>query len=502
VNDKAALKSYGIHWFRRDLRIASNPALIKNFKENEGRVVGLFCFDSQFLSRPDFSHNRFAFFLATLKQLKSELRSIGSDLLVVDCLPSKYFEKLFAEVQAARMKAPGLISFCRDYEPFARERDQAVKTQFQKYNWNYQESRDHLVIEPEELLKEDGSAYKVYTPFSRKWLELFRTEAIQKRVASVQTGLNYLRGTTAEAPTFQLSWNSPGFKSVSKELLIDRLDQFEEKNRPFVSIEVPRAGSREALKQLEKFSNSISQYGERRDVPSEEGTSRMSIFLKNGTLNSAQVISHLKLQDVAKLKADSGELKYLKEIIWREFYYHILFHFPRVEKEAFISKYVNLKWENNLQYFEAWCKGLTGFPIVDAGMRQLNQTGWMHNRVRMIVASFLTKDLLIDWRWGEKYFMEKLLDGDLAPNNGGWQWAASTGCDPQPYFRIFNPWLQGERFDPKALYIKRYLPELQEVPAKSIHDPKVAHSEGLTRAYPKPIVVHSEQKEKVLALFK
>lgn len=186
---------------------------------------------------------------------------------------------------------------------------------------------------------------------------------------------------------------------------------------------------------------------------------------------------------------------FFSELIWREFYYHILYYRPDVEFQSFLSKYRNLDWENNEKYFEAWKEGRTGFPIVDGGMRQLNRTGWMHNRMRMIVASFLTKDLLIDWRWG-KYFMENLLDGDMAANNGGWQWAASTGCDPQPYFRVFNPWLQSQRFDPKGFYIKNHVEELKKADPKDIHKP-VKHI-----GYPKPIVDHKVQREKVLSLYK
>lgn len=200
-----------------------------------------------------------------------------------------------------------------------------------------------------------------------------------------------------------------------------------------------------------------------------------------------------------KAKPASSAEKFLKEIAWREFYYSILYHFPRVETETFIEKFNDIPWENNEVFFKKWCEGQTGFPIIDAGMRELNTTGWMHNRVRMIVASFLTKDLLIDWKWGEKYFMEKLLDGDLAPNNGGWQWAASTGCDPQPYFRIFNPWLQSERFDPDGSYIRKFVPELKLIATKALHDPTAHRSQF---GYPSPVVIHAEQKDKALSLYK
>jgi deoxyribodipyrimidine photo-lyase len=230
-----------------------------------------------------------------------------------------------------------------------------------------------------------------------------------------------------------------------------------------------------------------------------EGTSKMSLYLKNGTITVPQIIAAYELEFL-KFKGDDGATKYLKELVWREFYYHVIWHWPNAEREAFIQKYRNLQWENDDKLFEAWKAGKTGYPIVDAAMRELLTTGWMHNRARMIVASFLTKDLLVDWRWGEKWFMNQLLDGDLAPNNGGWQWAASTGCDPQPYFRIFNPMLQSERFDAEGTYIRRYIPELKDVPTKEIHNPSSATRKRT--GYPEPIVIHAEQKVRASMLFK
>jgi deoxyribodipyrimidine photo-lyase len=262
-----------------------------------------------------------------------------------------------------------------------------------------------------------------------------------------------------------------------------------------VTVPIPPVGGLAALEKLRSFQPKITQYGKQRDIPSVAGTSLLSPFFKNGSLTGAQVIAELDLDRPGKLS--DGEEKYLKEIVWREFYYHILWHFPKVETTAFLEKFKDLKWENNEKYFEAWKEGKTGYPIVDAGMRQLKKTGWMHNRVRMIVASFLTKDLLIDWKWGEKYFMETLLDGDLAPNNGGWQWAASTGCDPQPYFRIFNPYLQSKKFDPEGKYIKEYIPELKNLSSKEIHEPAL----NRPKEYPLSIVNHAEQREKALKLY-
>lgn len=279
----------------------------------------------------------------------------------------------------------------------------------------------------------------------------------------------------------------------------DALEPFLRENAKRVTIEIPKAGSAAAFKRLEQFKASLDAYGERRDFPWTDGTSKLAMFFKNGSLTPAQVIAYLGLEGVP-LKSDKGATKFLKEIVWREFYYSILWHRPQVETSAFLEQYRDLAWENRKDWFEAWKEGRTGYPIVDAGMRQLKQTGWMHNRVRMIVASFLTKDLLIDWRWGEKHFMKELLDGDLAPNNGGWQWAASTGCDPQPYFRIFNPELQSKRFDAEGTYIRTYVPELAGLDSDEIHAPE--QIPGGVKGYPAPIVDHQAQKPKALALFK
>lgn len=477
---------YGIHWFRRDLRIAGNPALADNWKKHEGRVVGFFCFDPVFLARPDFSGDRFRFFLDTLLALRDELRCVGSDLLVVDRGPDIAFRDLFATL----VQKPACVSFNRDYEPFARARDARVTQVLAGLGTEVLTRADHLLIEPNEIEKPD-KPYQVYSPFSRKWLEVFSTSAVQGRVAAQGSGLEYLAARAAgKTPKlFGLDWAALGGGRAPLE---DRLDATSGEVK--ARVPMPKGGSLVAWKALREFRSRLSNYGAARDIPSLNGTSQFSIYFKNGSLTVAQVIAGLGLKAYAK-GAAGGPAKFLSELIWREFYYYILFHFPQVEHTAFLEKYADLNWENREDHFRAWCEGRTGYPLVDAGMRQLNTTGWMHNRVRMVVASFLTKDLLIDWKWGEKYFMERLLDGDLAPNNGGWQWAASTGCDPQPYFRIFNPYLQSKKFDPEGTYIRKYVPELAHLNGKQIHEP-----EGVG-AYPTPIVDHSIQRDKALALY-
>ncbi|MGB0453745.1 MAG: cryptochrome/photolyase family protein [Bacteriovoracaceae bacterium] len=488
---------YGIHWFRRDLRICANPALQKNWQKNEGKVIGLFCFDEKFLSRDDFSANRFQFFLNTLGELRRELRLLGSDLLLLPKSPDSAFESLFKDLKNHDKPFPNTISWNRDYEPFARERDKRIDALLKGHQIETLTSRDHLIIEPHELTKKDSSeTYKVYTPFSRRWMELFQINKLsQNRIPPKQSLLRYIENIQSPKPK---QFFSLKFQDIFSQNLcdLDAFENYEEKNKKHVTIEIPPAGHSAAINRVLQFKKNVDAYENMRDTPSIDGTSQIAHFLKNGSLSTCEVLSLLELhKDFHGLP--SSRHKYLKEIIWREFYYHILYHHPRVEKEAFNIKYKDVPWDNNPDFFQKWKDGCTGFPIIDAGMRQLKETGWMHNRVRMIVASFLVKDLNIDWRLGEEYFMRQLLDGDLAPNNGGWQWAASTGCDAQPYFRIFNPWSQSKKFDPDGIYIKRFIPELKDLPAKQLHAPILDH-----KNYPAPIVDHSERRIRTLEIFK
>jgi deoxyribodipyrimidine photo-lyase len=490
-------ESFGIHWFRRDLRVAGNPALKWNWKQNQGRTLGVFFFDSKFLARPDFSHHRFGFFLNTLKALQTELRELGGDLLVLDSGPEQGFDYLLSLLKT---RPPTHVTFNRDYEPFARERDSKIYRKLDQLGISVHTERDHLLIEPQELKKDDSKPqgfYQVYTPFSKKWFSLLSQDEFQNRITTQKESLSYLNkrknGNKIE-PIFKLTWSD----LIKKEERIDQLDSYIQKTSTQVTIPLPEAGSLAAYQALTLFKSKVDHYLEKRDYPNDPGTSHLSIYLKNGSITPAMVLYSLDLKN-EKWGDKTGRNQFLKEIVWREFYYHILYHQPNVEHEAFLSQFRNLKWENREDWFEAWKQGKTGYPIVDAGMRQLNTTGWMHNRVRMIVASFLCKDLLISWQWGENYFMKQLLDGDLAPNNGGWQWAASTGCDPQPYFRIFNPTLQSEKFDPKGEYIKKFLPELKNISPDWLHAPWT-RPEG--NPYISPIVDHQQQKVKALDLYK
>lgn len=483
-------KSYGIHWFRRDLRVLGNKALRENFIKNEGRVLCIFTFDKKFLSRDDFSANRFQFFLKSLEALKKDLKEMGGDLITLDVGPQRAYKDFFKELKEKGSEKPSLITWNRDYEPFARDRDQGMKAFFKKEGVEVKDFRDHLIIEPHELFRDKPeNGYQVFTPFSKKWLNIIREPEFSKRISGEKSPIAYLKEDKKKV------FNIESLKTVLKAFPNDVLAEYSKENAKSVTVPIPAAGFGAAVTKALAFKKKIEDYGLGRDFPIDEKTSGLSVFFKNGTITTSQIIKILGLKPYTEKQ--TSEDVFLSELIWREFYYHVLFRNPRVENEEFNQKYIGLKWANDKALFEKWKDGLTGYPIVDAGMRQLKETGLMHNRVRMVVASFLTKHLLTDWRWGEKHFMETLLDGDLAPNNGGWQWAASTGCDAQPYFRIFNPFLQSKKFDKEGEYIKKYVPELRDVEAKKLHAPVLGHA-----VYPEPIVDHKECRERALSLYK
>lgn len=478
----STFQPFGIHWFRRDLRCIGNPALESNLKQHHGRVLGIFFIDPSILARPDFSADRFQFFLLTLADLAKEMAKAGGELWVTEGSPEESWPFVIETIKKAKRVNPSLITWNRDYEPFALVRDEKIEKRLQReFGLQTLTKRDHLLIEPNEL-----PTHKVYSAFARKWYERMSQADITTRTAAHRIAMDEFK-EKGISKKFELQW-----KSVLGKEPVNVLDEWIKKNSKKVQVPMPEAGFAAALKRLGTFESQVDAYGERRDFPWIDGTSKISHFLKTGTLTAAQVIATLGLQtfDPKKVKERTGKQVYLSELVWREFSYSILVHFPQVEKEAFLEKYKDLKWQNREDFFEAWKEGRTGYPIVDAAMRQLNQTGWMHNRLRMIVASFLTKDLLVDWRWGERYFMNRLLDGDLGPNNFGWQWSASTGCDPQPYFRIFNPIEQGKKFDPEGRFIRKYLPERAKMTAsKEVLAPFA------------PIVEHSKQRDLALKLY-
>ncbi|MDX6766299.1 MAG: deoxyribodipyrimidine photo-lyase [Candidatus Methylacidiphilales bacterium] len=436
-------------WFRRDLRLEDNTALHRALSEAE-QIVPVFVFDPKILSSPDVGGRRVAYLLACLDSLDKNLRHIGGRLILREGDPVTALRELAREAGAEA------VFWNKDYEPFSLKRDAAVEAMCGSSGLAFRAFDDQCVHAPGTVLKQDGTPYTVFTPFSRAWKEKPEPSPWPRpKSIRVPGGL-----AGAALPTL--------------ESLGHRVD-----------IELPPAGERAAHESMKAFlAEAVGTYKSQRDIPSVEGTSRLSPHLRFGTLSPRTVLAGARAALSRGVGPEAEIGVFVNELIWREFYKHILHHFPHVESGCFRKGYDALAWENDKSLFAAWCEGRTGYPIVDAGMRQLNQTGWMHNRLRMITASFLTKDLLIDWKWGERYFMKQLLDGDLAANNGGWQWAAGTGTDAQPYFRIFNPSSQTAKFDPEEKFIRRYVPEVD------------------TPSYPRPVVVHSEQRDKALALYK
>ncbi len=462
-------------WLRRDLRLHDHYALSESLKNSEETYVA-FIFDSRILDK---LHNkndaRVTFIMDSLKEIEKTLAKHGSSLIV------RYGDPL--EEIPSIIKEHGIeaLFFNRDYEPYAKERDQKIeKTLLNKgiHLFNY---KDHVFYEKNEILNGQQEIYKVFTPYKNKWLEVFR--AHESFVPDYQCDLKKLAKIKNPKSVLTHDWYYDICFVETPSLL--------------------PGGSTKALLRLEDFKERIEEYKTARDVPAIEGTSLLSAYIRMGNLSIRDMIK------VSLEKKTLGHQTWLSEIIWRDFYQMILDHYPHVDKNCFRPEYDQIKWPGKKSDFTKWCDGETGYPLVDAAMRCLNTTGMMHNRLRMVVASFLTKTLLIDWRWGEQYFAEKLLDYDMAANNGGWQWSASTGVDAQPYFRIFNPYNQSEKFDPKGEFIKQWCPELALFSAKTIHHPhdtemdmQMAAQCFIGKDYPHPIVGYKEQRERALSMYK
>lgn len=396
-----------VFWFRRDLRLEDNHGLFEALAGNYP-VLPIFIFDKNILQPlSDKKDKRVNFIYDVLQKIDEDLRKVHSSLLIIHDEPLKAFEKLCSLFTIKHVYTN------HDYEPYAKRRDKEISQYVRSKNIGFQSFKDQVIFEKDEVVKNDGAPYTVFTPYSIRWREKYKTQK----------------------PIFYTSEKSAGNFLTSKPFHFPSLED--------IGFEKTGHGVRPL--QIDK--EIISSYDKTRDFPALNGTTRLSVHLRFGTVS------------VRRLAAIANELNdhWLNELIWREFFMMILFHFPRVVTDNFKKSYDNIPWRNNEKEFMAWCNGKTGYPIIDAGMNELNETGFMHNRVRMIVASFLTKHLLIDWRWGEAYFAEKLLDYELSSNNGNWQWAAGCGCDAAPYFRIFNPSEQTKKFDPKLLYIKKWI---------------------------------------------
>lgn len=429
--------NYAAFWFRRDLRLKDNHGLSKALKSGLP-VIPVFIFDETILSKlSNKSDARVSFIYEQIKCLKQELQALGSDLLVFYGTPDHIWNMLF-EAYPIRQ-----LFNNRDYESYALQRDTRINELAQSKNVQCFSFKDQVLFEKDECLKEDGSPYTVFTAYKNKIFKQIELVGHNKLFAPYD--YNDLSGFWTSAPNPMLSLGEIGFTPTT--------------------IKFPEQQTKQSI---------IKNYAEKRDFPFENATSQLGIHFRFGTIS---------IRQKAKAAFTLSPV-YFSELLWRDFYSMILQAFPYVEFSCFKPAYNLIAWENNENYFKAWCEGKTGYPMVDAGMRQLNETGFMHNRLRMITASFLVKHLLIDWRWGEAYFAEKLLDFDLASNNGGWQWAAGCGTDAAPYFRIFNPELQQQRFDPEFKYIKKWIPEFT------------------IKKYMPPIVNHQEARSKCLEVFK
>lgn len=427
-------KPVTIFWFRRDLRLEDNVGLHHALTSGHP-VLPLFIFDSNILNElDDRTDARVTFIHKALSELQTVLVDFGSSLFVECGRPAEVFRRLLADYEVAGVVAN------HDYEPYALGRDSEVAELLRDNNIGFSTFKDQVVFENREVAKDDGQPYTVFTPYRNKWFRKISSVGLREYRCS-----GFLNRFVACDPRRIPDLESIGFKPSP--------------------IPIPNPDVPEEL---------ILNYHKTRDLPGLDGTTRLGVHLRFGTVSVRSLVR----------RALSLSEAWLNELIWREFFMMILYNFPHVVQGPFKPKFRNVPWRNDEEEFLRWCEGRTGFPIVDAGMRELNTTGFMHNRVRMITAGFLVKDLLIDWRWGEAYFAAKLLDFELASNNGNWQWAAGTGCDAAPYFRVFNPFLQADKFDPKASYIRKWVPEFQEP------------------GYPEPMVDHANARKRALKAYK
>jgi deoxyribodipyrimidine photo-lyase len=456
-----------VHWFRRDLRLHDNTALAHAAAEGE-RLVPVFVLDDAILARRDTGAARVRFLLGCLRALAEALADAGSRLVV------RRGDPVVEIVAVARAAGAAAVHWNKDYEPYARGRDARVAEALAGAGIEAHGWKDQVLFEEREILTSSGRPFTVFTPYARVWRE--------RKAAPPLARARLPPLPTADLADVALPDAAAlGFASDA---------------------DVPEPGEAAANRRLRAFvKDRLASYADARNFPGSAGTSGLSPDLKLGTVS-------IRTVHAATTGRGKGARVFTTELAWRDFYCQLLFHHPNLERQAFRPNMRALAWENDRGLFAAWQRGETGYPIVDAAMRQLRASAWMNNRCRMIVASFLTKDLLIDWRWGERHFMRMLVDGDLAANNGGWQWAASTGTDPQPWFRIFNPTAQGERFDPEGVYVRRWVPELGRVPVRWIHRPwelpaaeAAAIGFRLGTDYPERVVLHEERRPRALAMY-
>ena len=461
-------------WLRRDLRLGDNTALSFATQKSK-KVFIVFVFDICILQKlKDKDDRRITFIVHSLKELSSKLRANKSDILIRIGNPIEEIPKL-----AGELKINAVFSN-RDYEPYAKKRDSKVSKRLLANGIDFKSYKDQVIFEYPEIISGQGRPYRVYTPYKNNWLKNIGPQHISNQIVNFKA-LASLRNINPHI--IKWSFSILGFKESSLWL---------------------KAGETAAHKRLKNLKKLENNYFDNRNFPCiEDGTSGLSVHLRFGNISIRQLVRS------TQRKKNIGVKTWLSELVWRDFYHTILDQFPHVAGSCFQVECDQIKWPGINRHFDSWCKGMTGYPLIDAAMRHFNKTGWMHNRLRMIVASFLTKDLLVDWRKGENWFARKLLDFDLAANNGGWQWSASTGCVAQPYFRIFNPITQSKKFDPNGSFIKQHIPELSGFSDRRIHWPHDAGIEEQKKAkcllgkeYPPPVVAHDIQRKKAIELFK
>lgn len=466
-----------LFWHRRDLRVTDNLGL--NYAQSKGNsVVGCFCFDPDILNREDIAPVRLQYLLGCLQELQDNYQKLNHPFLLLQGKPEQVIPNLARDLGVME------VVWNRDVEPYSQVRDRRVTEGLKEKGIEVTTFWDQLLVAPEAIRTQSGNPYTVYTPFWKNWQGKQKLDP----AAHLQPGGGFFEGQKNALEQVNViplpSLKDWGY-SESEELVI-----------------IP--GERAAQEQLQKFGDrSLEFYEQQRNTPSIEGTSKLSAALKLGAIGIRKVWQTTQ-QAIRKSTSDKSRQNiqtWQQELAWREFYQHVLYHFPELTDGPYREPFKHFPWDNNPQHFQAWCEGKTGYPIVDAAMRQLNATGWMHNRCRMIVASFLTKDLIINWQWGESYFMQHLIDGDLAANNGGWQWSASSGMDAKP-LRIFNPASQAQKFDPKAKYIRQWLPELKSVEAKDLVTGDIPPLVRQACNYPLPIVNHHQQQREFKQRYK
>jgi deoxyribodipyrimidine photo-lyase len=458
-----------LFWHRRDLRISDNIGLAAA-RQNSQKVVGVFCLDPNILERDDVAPARVTYMIGCLESLQRSYTEAGSQLLVLHENPCKALPALAGALNA---KA---VFWNWDVEPYAKERDRAVTEALKQKGIEVHNHWDQLLHAPEEIRSKSKEPYTVYTPFWKNW-------SSQLKAAPVES-LSLVEGLTQEE------------QETAQQAGVVALPTAKDLGFVWDNELLTAPGEEPAQEKLEKFGDyAITEYEEQRNFPAVKGTSQLSAALKFGAIGIRTVwaATITAWENSRSDEAQASIQAWQKELAWREFYQQALYHFPAIADGPYRDRFKDFPWDNDQELFQAWCEGKTGYPIVDAAMRQLNEVGWMHNRCRMIVASFLTKDLLINWQWGEKYFMQKLYDADLSANNGGWQWSASSGMDPKP-LRIFNPASQAKKFDPEGEYIREWLPELRSVDTEFLISGDISPLERHALNYPAPIVDHNKQQ--------